>query len=105
MLPSGGGIYSLKEERRNRQTNRKKKTSTKEMLTITQSRALRAIQEGHSIFLGGAAGTGKTFLVEKVVEAVRRRGRRVALTCTTGIACSNYSQVYLNFEISTSRIL
>ena len=59
-------------------------------MNAKQLEAFDIIRNGHSIFLGGGAGTGKSFLVSKIVRDTLERGKRVAVTCTTGIACDVY---------------
>ena len=54
-----------------------------------QSIAVNLASEGHNLFINGAAGTGKSFVL---TEIVRRLGstRKVYLTSTTGISCMNF---------------
>ncbi|XP_069109443.1 LOW QUALITY PROTEIN: uncharacterized protein [Argopecten irradians] len=59
-------------------------------LTSKQREALDIVNEGHNLFLGGPAGTGKSFLLCEIVKALRLSGKCVHLTCTTGIACTNF---------------
>lgn len=60
-------------------------------LNILQNGAFKLAIAGHNLYIGGSAGTGKTFLVTKIVEKLRNDHKVVYLTCTTGIACSAYS--------------
>jgi sigma54-dependent transcription regulator len=60
-----------------------------------QSEALRLVAEGRNVFLTGPAGTGKSFVLARVLEALRGRydseaefRRRVAVTATTGCAAT-----------------
>jgi len=56
-------------------------------LSPTQTDALDAlVNRGRSGLLTGAGGTGKSFLVREVVARLEAKGRKVALTATTGIA-------------------
>jgi hypothetical protein len=50
-----------------------------------QTLAYDMILEGHNICLTGQARTGKSFVIRKAVDELRKRGIRVALTCSTGI--------------------
>ena len=50
-----------------------------------QTVAYNIILEGHNICLTGQARTGKSFVIRKIVGELRKRGIRVALTCSTGI--------------------
>ena len=60
-------------------------------LSAEQTRALDAVRAGHSIFLTGSAGTGKSFTLRKVIEVLRRMHGKdhVFVTASTGIAASN----------------
>ena len=44
--------------------------------------------KGNHIFLTGAAGTGKTYLVKRIVKALAERRHTVNVTASTGIAAS-----------------
>lgn len=44
---------------------------------------------GSNIFLTGKAGTGKTFVVKRVIQKLRDRGVNVVVCAPTGIAASN----------------
>ncbi|GET91497.1 helicase-like protein [Leishmania tarentolae] len=45
--------------------------------------------QGASLFIGGDAGTGKSHLLRAIAERLRRRGCRIAVTASTGIAALN----------------
>ena len=57
-------------------------------LNEEQQLAVRYASEGYSIFLTGAAGTGKTFTLRKIIEAIEERDRKVHVTASTGIAAT-----------------
>jgi ATP-dependent DNA helicase PIF1 len=57
-----------------------------EKLSDEQLLALRAAKQGKNLFISGPAGTGKSFVTERVVRELRDAGRRVVVTATTGIA-------------------
>ena len=46
------------------------------------------IEQGHNIILSGAAGTGKSYQVHKIIEKYGKK-KKIALTSTTGIAATN----------------
>lgn len=52
---------------------------------------LRMILSGKSVFFTGAAGTGKSFLLHSIVDALRKRfnNDQVGITATTGLAAVN----------------
>lgn len=61
-------------------------------LNKDQQRALDFAVSGHNLFLTGKAGTGKTFVLKYIYSQLVACGKRVAVTCTTGIACTNFPQ-------------
>ncbi|KAK3108700.1 hypothetical protein FSP39_013660 [Pinctada imbricata] len=44
------------------------------------------VREGHNLLILGQSGTGKSFLTQKIASALRKAGKHVNLTATTGIA-------------------
>ena len=58
-----------------------------EFLNVKQRQAFDAIAAGHSIFLTGPGGTGKSFLLKHIFEDIpKQTGRTIALTALTGCA-------------------
>lgn len=57
-----------------------------------QQEALNMAFWGHSFFLTGDAGTGKTFTVTKIISHLRKHGNRVLVTSSTGISCTPLSE-------------
>ncbi|CCW70641.1 unnamed protein product [Phytomonas sp. Hart1] len=58
-------------------------------LSAEQAQTLSLALNGASLFVGGKAGTGKSFLLREIVHKMRLRGIRVAVTASTGIAALN----------------
>lgn len=66
-------------------------------LDDAQRRVLRLVEAGRNVFFTGSAGTGKSFLIERIVSDLGEKygpdpdefKRRVALTAPTGIAATN----------------
>ncbi|MEI7682904.1 MAG: PIF1 family ATP-dependent DNA helicase [Candidatus Saccharibacteria bacterium] len=56
---------------------------------MTQDQALAVLENGQSALLTGAAGTGKTYLLNKFVKRARKAGKNVAVTATTGLAATH----------------
>ena len=56
---------------------------------MTQDEALAILESGQSVLLTGAAGTGKTHVLNKFIRRARREGRTVAVTATTGLAATH----------------
>jgi ATP-dependent DNA helicase PIF1 len=56
---------------------------------MDQSLALEIMLEGHSALLTGPAGSGKTYVLSDFIRRVKRTGKTVAVTATTGLAASH----------------
>lgn len=56
---------------------------------MTQEEALAILESGQSVLLTGAAGTGKTYLLNKFIRRAKQDGRSVAVTATTGLAATH----------------
>ena len=56
---------------------------------MTQDQALAILESGASVLLTGAAGTGKTFVLNKFIRRAKRAGKSVAVTATTGLAATH----------------
>jgi ATP-dependent exoDNAse (exonuclease V) alpha subunit len=54
-----------------------------------QSEALQILQMGHNVLLTGAAGSGKTYLLNEFTQWARQQGKSVAVTATTGLASTH----------------
>lgn len=65
-------------------------------LNKSQSSALETVLSGHNVLIAGTAGTGKSFLIGEIVKECQKKGKTVALTCTTGIACCVYQDMCLH---------
>ncbi len=56
---------------------------------MTQEEAMKVLTMGKNVFLTGAAGTGKTHLLNKYIQWLRVRGIEPAITASTGIAATH----------------
>lgn len=56
---------------------------------MKQSLALEILLEGHSVFLTGQAGAGKTYVLNDFIKRAKKSGKTVAVTATTGLAASH----------------
>lgn len=56
---------------------------------MRQQQALAVMLGGASVFLTGAPGAGKTYVLNEFVRRAQRRGKRVAVTASTGIAATH----------------
>lgn len=55
-----------------------------------QQRAFSLAVSGHNLYIGGQAGTVKTWLLQRIYTTLSQI-KNVHVTCTTGIACSNFA--------------
>ena len=55
-----------------------------------QQYCVEKVVEGHNLLLLGQGGTGKTHTIKQCVTKLNINGKKVALTCYTGIACLQY---------------
>jgi ATP-dependent DNA helicase PIF1 len=56
---------------------------------MTQAEALAILESGQSVLLTGAAGTGKTYVLNQFIKRARAEGKSVAVTATTGLAATH----------------
>lgn len=56
---------------------------------MTQQEALAILESGQSVLLTGAAGAGKTYLLNQFIRRAREDGKSVAVTATTGLAATH----------------
>jgi ATP-dependent DNA helicase PIF1 len=56
---------------------------------MTQSQTLAILDAGHSIFLTGPAGSGKTYVLNQFIRDSRANGKSVAVTASTGLAATH----------------
>ena len=59
-------------------------------LNEEQKQAFQKAQSGESLFITGGAGTGKSFVLSRIIAALHRLRRRVIVTASTGLAASQY---------------
>ena len=56
---------------------------------MRQAEALAILQSGTSVFLTGAPGAGKTYVLNEFVRQARAEGAAVSVTASTGIAATH----------------
>lgn len=56
---------------------------------MTQKTALDILKLGHTTFLTGAAGAGKSYVLREYISYLKRHGVRYAVTASTGIASTH----------------
>ena len=55
-------------------------------LNPQQQRTLETVMNGGNVFITGPGGTGKSFLIRRIVEECQKKSRKVAITALTGAA-------------------
>lgn len=65
-------------------------------LTAEQQKAYDAIKAGHSVFLTGNAGTGKSYVLQKVMQYFHKHKMAFVASAPTGIAALNINGVTLH---------
>jgi len=56
---------------------------------MQQETALEIMMSGKNVFLTGAAGAGKTYILNRYIREMRQRGATIAVTASTGIAATH----------------
>lgn len=56
---------------------------------MKQNEAFKILSSGHNVLLTGAAGSGKTFLLNRYINSLKEQGIAVAVTVSTGIAATH----------------
>jgi ATP-dependent exoDNAse (exonuclease V) alpha subunit len=56
---------------------------------MTQSTALQILKLGHTCFLTGAAGAGKSYALREYISYLKKHGVKYAVTASTGIASTH----------------
>ena len=63
---------------------------------MKQAQALELLKTGRNIFITGAAGSGKTHLVNSYISYLRERGVDMGITASTGIAATHMGGVTIH---------
>ena len=63
---------------------------------MTQKEALRVLKMGRNVFLTGAAGSGKTYILNEYIKDLKEHGVDVAVTASTGIAATHLKGVTIH---------
>ena len=56
---------------------------------MKQSEALQILKMGHNVFITGAAGSGKTHLLNEYIAYLKKNGVEIGITASTGIAATH----------------
>ena len=63
---------------------------------MTQEKALSILKSGENVFLTGAAGAGKTYVLNQFIEHAKFDDKEVAITASTGIAATHIQGMTLH---------
>lgn len=63
---------------------------------MTQEEAFEILKMGYNVFLTGAAGSGKTYLLNKYISYLKENGTETAITASTGIAATHINGITLH---------
>ncbi|MCD4760406.1 AAA family ATPase [bacterium] len=63
---------------------------------MKQNQALDILKMGHNVFLTGAAGSGKTYVLNQYIKLLKQNGIGVAITASTGIAATHLNGVTIH---------
>lgn len=63
---------------------------------MTQEEALKILKDGNNVFLTGAAGAGKTFVLNEFIGHAKINGKDVEVTASTGIAATHLQGMTLH---------
>ena len=79
----------------------------RETLTDGQRRAFEAAMTGTNLFITGGAGSGKSFLLKRLTEAMKREGRQIIVCAPTGTAAAGIggSTIHRAFSLSAGRTI
>ncbi|MFA4817619.1 MAG: AAA family ATPase [Parcubacteria group bacterium] len=63
---------------------------------MNQKTALEILKLGHNVFLTGAAGSGKTYLLNQFINYLKNSGVSAAVTASTGIAATHMNGITIH---------
>ncbi len=63
---------------------------------MTQKEALDILKMGHNVFLTGSAGSGKTFLLNKYIDYLKKKEVSIGVTASTGIAATHMNGITIH---------
>lgn len=63
---------------------------------MTQEQALDILKMGHNVFLTGAPGTGKTYVISQYIKYLEQHGITCTVTASTGIAATHIGGVTIH---------
>ena len=78
-----------------------------EQLSNDQGYFLNVASKGKNVFLTGKAGTGKSFIIKKLMELLREQGKRFIAVAPTGVAANNIKgqTIHSMFQVDPNGIM
>lgn len=55
-------------------------------MNAKQKEVFEAVKEGTNILITGSAGTGKSYVIDKIVRWAKEKGKKIGVTASTGLA-------------------
>lgn len=86
----------------NDQVNQKRKGENSD-LSESQRKAWDLCQSGKNVLICGGAGTGKSFVLHRIVESLRKE-KRVSVTSSTGVAASNLNASFPKANLNATTL-
>lgn len=77
------------QQRKNKRKKKKMEDKKEVVLSKNQQLFLKEVEDGKNVFLTGKAGTGKTFIVKKIIEQMKEQKRKFIAIAPTGVAANN----------------
>ena len=71
-------------------------------LSFEQKKVVKTVMQGYNVYIGGYAGTGKSFLLRFLAEELALKNLRVAKTAITGVAACNIEGITLQHAFGYS---
>lgn len=72
-------------------------------LTKSQKLAFEYYRNGENLFIHGSAGSGKSFLIERIVEDSKKRGKEILVCAPTGKAAVNVNGMTIHSAFKVAR--
>ena len=63
---------------------------------MQQDTALKRLKSKKNVFITGSAGAGKTYVLNKYIKYLKKKGTKVAITASTGIAATHIGGVTIH---------
>lgn len=63
---------------------------------MEQDTALKILKSKKNVFITGSAGSGKTYVINKYIKYLKKKGSKIAITASTGIAATHIGGVTIH---------